>query len=112
MRNWRREREDGYKYRDINYWQTFSKPVVSRESSSPWNFICLILARASDEAGYWMTKLWELPAEAEEDGEQGEEHDGGVRDVRQEHGQLRHMPLPVVNQHEEEYQADQRRDQH
>ena len=35
-----------------------------------------------------------------------------MRDVRQEHGQLRHVSLAVVNQHEEEDQADQRRDQH
>ena len=55
---------------------------------------------------------WHLkPAEAEQDGQEGEEHDGGVRDVGQEHGQLRHVPLPVVNQHEEEDEADQRRDQ-
>ena len=52
------------------------------------------------------------PAEAEEDGEQREQHDGGVRDVGEEHGQLRHVKLPVVDQHEEEDQADQRRHQH
>ena len=55
---------------------------------------------------------WHLiPAEAEQDGQEGEEHDGGVGYVGQEHGQLRHVPLPVVNQHEEENEADQRRDQ-
>ena len=32
-------------------------------------------------------------------------------DVRQEHGQLRHVPLAMVNQHEEENEADERRDQ-
>lgn len=52
-----------------------------------------------------------VPAEAEQDGQEREQHDGGVRDVGQEHGQLRHVPLPVVNQHEEEDEADQRRDQ-
>ena len=52
------------------------------------------------------------PAEAEEDGEQREQHDGGVRDVGEEDGQLRHVQLPVVDQHEEEDQADQRRHQH
>lgn len=46
------------------------------------------------------------PAEAEQDGQEGEEHDGGVGDVRQEHGQLRHVPLAMVNQHEEENEAD------
>ena len=51
------------------------------------------------------------PAEAEQDGQEGEEHDGGVGDVRQEHGQLRHVPLAMVNQHEEENEADERRDQ-
>ena len=51
------------------------------------------------------------PAEAEQDGQEGEEHDGGVGDVRQEHGQLRHVPLAMVNQHEEENEADKRRDQ-
>ena len=52
------------------------------------------------------------PAEAEEDGEQREQHDGGVRDVGEEDGQLRHVQLPVVDQHEEEDQTDQRRHQH
>ena len=61
--------------------------------------------------GVWILDGCSLPAEAEKDGEKGEEHDGGVGDVRQEHGQLRHVPLPVVNQHEEEDEADQRRDQ-
>ena len=51
------------------------------------------------------------PAETEQDGEQGEQHDGGVGDVGEEHGQLRHVPLPMVDQHEEEDEADQCRDQ-
>ena len=49
--------------------------------------------------------------EADEDGEQGEEHDAGVTDVSEEDSQLRHVELSVVNQDKEEDQANQSGDQ-
>ena len=52
-----------------------------------------------------------LPAEAEEDGEDREEHDGGVGDVRQEDGQLGDVELPVVDENKEENETDEGRDQ-
>ena len=51
------------------------------------------------------------PAEANKYGEEGEQHDGGVRDVRQEDGQLGHVQLSVVDQDEEEDETDEGRDE-
>ena len=52
-----------------------------------------------------------LPAEAQEDGEDREEHDGGVGDVRQEDSQLGHVELAVVDENKEENETDEGRDQ-
>ena len=48
-----------------------------------------------------------LPAEAEEDGEDREEHDGGVGDVRQEDGQLGDVELSAVDEDKEENETDE-----
>ena len=52
-----------------------------------------------------------LPAEAEEDGEDREEHDGGVGDVRQEDRQMGHVSLVVVDEDKEENETDEGRDE-
>ena len=52
-----------------------------------------------------------LPAEAEKDGEDREEHDGGVGDVRQEDRQMGHVSLVVVDEDKEENETDEGRDE-
>ena len=52
-----------------------------------------------------------LPAEAEEDCEDREEHDGGVGDVRQEDRQLGHVKRAVVDENKEENETDEGRDE-
>ena len=52
------------------------------------------------------------PAEADEDGEEWEEHDGGVADVREEDRELRDVQFSMINENKEEDQADESWDQH
>ena len=49
------------------------------------------------------------PTEAEEYGEEREQHDGGVADVRQEDRQLWHVEFSVINQDKEQNQTNQSR---